>query len=183
MSTLNHLKILHLLYLSKPTADRLVYRGIRRFRPRKIAEVGIGTAVRSLRMIALACQFQAADEVHFTGIDRFEDRPADRGPGISLRDAHRTLKASGARIQLVPGGPGEGLSRAANAMGKLDLLLLAPGPDAQDLAEAWFYVPRLLHSQSLVFLETAPADGPATIRLVEHEEIGHLAQSVRRHAA
>ena len=131
----------------------------------------------------LACQFQAADEVHFTGIDRFEDRPADRGPGISLRDAHRTLKASGARIQLVPGGPGEGLSRAANAMGKLDLLLLAPGPDAQDLAEAWFYVPRLLHSQSLVFLETAPADGPATIRLVEHEEIGHLAQSVRRHAA
>ena len=102
-------------------------------------------------MITLACQFHAADQVHFTAFDRFEDRPADRGPGMSLRDAHRTLKASGARIQLVPGGPCEGLARAANAMGKLDLLLLAPGPDAQDLAAAWFYVPRLLHGQSLVF--------------------------------
>ena len=58
--------------------------------------------------------------------------------------------------------------RAANGLGKLDLLLLAPGADAQDMAGAWLYVPRLLHEQSLVFLETATAEGEPAIRLVGH---------------
>ncbi len=183
MSTLNRLKILYLLYLSKPTSDRLVYRGIRRFRPRKMAEIGMGAPLRSLRMITLASQFHAVEQVHFTGIDRFEDRPADWGPAVTLREAHRTLKATGARIQLVPGSPREGLSRVANGMGKLDLLLLTPGLDAEDMAGAWFYVPRLLHNQSLVFLETVLPDGQPTIRLVDHDEIRLLGQSPRRHAA
>ncbi len=182
MSTLNRLKILHLLYLSKPTADRLVYQAVRRFRPRKIAEVGLGTAVRSLRMLALACQFHPAGEVHFIGMDRFEDRPAGHGPAVTLREAHRVLRATGAKIQLVPGNPCEGLSRVANGMGKLDLLVLAPGADSEDLAPAWFYVPRLLDEQSLVLLETPGPEGQPTIRLVEHEEIARLAHSIRRAA-
>jgi hypothetical protein len=182
LSTLDRLKILHLVYLSKPTADRVVYQAVRRFRPRKIAEVGLGTAVRSLRMLALACQFHPAGEVHFTGMDRFEDRPAGQGPGITLREAHRALRATGAKVQLVPGNPCEGLSRAANGMGKLDLLVLAPGADGEDLAGAWFYVPRLLDEHSLVFLQAPGPDGEPTIRLVEHGEIARLAQSVRRAA-
>ncbi len=182
MSSLNRLQILHLLYLSKPRADRLVYHGIRRFKPRKMAQVGLGTGVRSLRMLTMACQYHPAEEVQFVGLDRFEDRPADQGPGISLREAHRTLRATGAKIQLLPGDPCDGLVRAANGLGKLDLLLLAPGADAQDMAGAWLYVPRLLHEQSLVFLETATAEGEPAIRLVGHEEIGLLAGARRRAA-
>ena len=159
LSSLERLKLLHLLYFSKPATDRAVYRKIRRFHPRTIVEIGVGTARRSLRMLWLASRRHPAAEIRFTGIDRFEDRPADHGPGFSLREAHRLLKATGARIQLAPGDADEGLARVANGLGQVDLLLFAAGTTAEELAGAWFYVPRLLHDRTLVFLEQTSADG------------------------
>ena len=77
-------------------------------------------------MIELASRFHPVGEICFTGIDLFEDRPAGQGVGITLRDAHRTLKATGARIRLMPGDAHEGLARVANGLGKVDLLLHGP---------------------------------------------------------
>ena len=182
LSSLERLKLLHLLYFSKPAADRAVYRKIRRLQPRTIVEVGVGTARRSLRMIWLASRRRPAAEIRFTGVDRFEDRPADCGPRLSLREAHRLLKPSGARIQLAPGDAHAGLARLANSLGKVDLLLLAAGTTAEELAGAWFYIPRLLHDRTLVFLERTTADGGLSIQLIGHDEIRRLAAPSRRAA-
>ena len=105
MSILERLKLLHLLYFSKPATDRAVYRKIRRSQPRTIVEIGVGTARRSLRMIWLASRRHPAAEIRFTGIDRFESRSADQGVGISLREAHRLLKATGRGFNSSPATP------------------------------------------------------------------------------
>ena len=183
LSSLERLKLLHLLYFSKPTTDRAVYRKIRRFHPRTIVEIGVGTARRSLRMIWLAARRQSAAEIRFTGIDRFEGRSADQEAGVSLREAHRLLKATGARIQLAPGDAHEGLARVANSLGQVDLLLFAAGTTAEELAGAWFYVPRLLHDRTLVFLERTLAAGGLSIQLLDHAEIRRLAAPAGRRAA
>ena len=182
MSSLSRLKILYLLYLSQPAADRAVYKAIRHHRPCRIVEIGIGPLSRSLAMIGLAAQFHPAQEIHFTAFDLFEARPAGQGPRLTLRDAHRTFKATGARIQLVPGTPQEGLDRVANSLGQVDFLLIGGAADTRHLADAWFYVPRLLHDRSLVFMETVLRGGQPTMRLVDHAEI-RLAAEPRRRAA
>ena len=134
-------------------------------------------------MVWLASRGHPAAEIHYTAIDRFEDRPADRGPGVSLREAHRLLKPTGARIQLTPGNADDGLARVANSLGQVDLLLFAAGTTAAELAGAWFYVPRLLHDRTLVFLERASADGGLSIQLLDREAIRRLAEPAVRRAA
>jgi hypothetical protein len=182
--SLNRLKLFYLLHLSQPPAERIIYRAIRRQQARKIVEVGIGSAQRAVRMIQIAQATVAAGEVQYTGIDPFEDRSQTDGLGLSLKEAHRKLKATGARIRLVPGSPEAGLSRVANALGKVDLLVLSASPDPQSLAQAWFFVPRLLDDRTLVFLEGAAfPDGGASFRRVDPAEIRQWAARPGRRAA
>jgi hypothetical protein len=180
---LNRLKLLYLLHLSRPSADRLVYRSVRRQHARRIVEVGIGTARRALRLIQVAGGDDGAADIQYTGIDLFEDRSEADGEGLSLKEAHRLLKATGARVRLVPGDPETGLSSVANALGKVDLLLLSPRPDAGQLGHAWFFIPRLLHPRTLVFLESFSAEGLASLRRVDPAEIHQRAGAIYRRAA
>ena len=156
---------------------------MRQQKARKIVEVGIGTTERAVRMIQIASEFYDPRDIHYTGIDLFEDRSESDGPGVPLKLAHRTLKGTGARIQLVPGTPSEAFSRIANSLGKIDMLVLSPRPDADQLAHAWFFIPRLLHDKSQVFLETPSPSGGVSFRLVDFDEIENLAGALRRRAA
>ena len=76
------------------------------------------------------------------------------------------MKSTGATIRLVPGTPYDGLARSANALGKIDVLVLSPGGDPEQMDAAWFFIPRLLNDHSLIFLETAGAGEEASFRLV-----------------
>jgi hypothetical protein len=183
LSSPSRLRLFYLLYLSKPASDRVIYREIRRHKARKIVELGIGAAQRSRRMIEMAAQFQPARDIHYTGIDLFEDRQGCEVPGISLKAAHQLLKPTGARIQLAPGAPHDGLARIANSLGKVDLIVLSPWPDAKCLASAWFYIPRLLHDQTVVLLETLQPGEETSLRMVDRAEIEMLAAVPRRRAA
>jgi hypothetical protein len=180
---LSHLKLFYLLHLSQPPAERIVYRGLRRQQARKIVEVGIGTARRAVRMIQIAQATVAAGEVQYTGIDPFEDRSQTDGPGLSLKEAHRLLKTTGAGIRLVPGSPEVGLSRVANALGKVDLLVLSASLDPQSLSQAWFFVPRLLGPDTLVLLESISPDGAASFRRVDLAEVRQWSARPGRRAA
>ena len=171
MSITSRLRIFHLSHLSTPVSDRVIYRDICRNKPRKIVEAGIGIGERSLRLIQLASEFHSPQEIQFTAIDLFEDRSPSDGPGIALREAHRMLKATGAKIQLVPGSPYEGFARIANMLGKVDAVILSPRPDAHCLSRTWFFIPRLLHDDSLVFLDTLEADGKTVVRVVDRSEV------------
>jgi hypothetical protein len=183
LSSPSSLKLFYILHLSKPAANRLVYREIRRLQPRKILELGVGTAQRAELMIQLAGEFHAPAELLYTGVDPFEDRSEQDGPGISLREAHRLLKATGAKVQLVPGTPADGLSRVANMLGKVDFILFSAPADAEQASRTWFYVPRLLHEQTQVFLETRGDRDETVIRPVSVSEIRNLATVTRRRAA
>lgn len=162
MSIVAGLKQLHLAYFSRPESDRPLYRAIRRTGAKKLLALGVGDCQRVCRMIAAAGNFGPAVEVRFIGIDLFEARPDDSSPGMSLKDAYRKLKATGASIQLLPGNPFTALARSANALGPMDIIVIAADQDASSLERAWFYVPRLLRASTRVFQEIAATANQAT---------------------
>ena len=98
--------------------------------------------------------------------------------------AHRLLHATGARVQLIPGDPLAALSRTANALGQVDLMVVSSRLDPRQLARAWFYVPRLLDERSVVLLEKRLPGGHTSVRLVTGDEIETLsAAAAGRRAA
>ena len=152
------MRYLYLSYLSKPKSDRALYRAIAGHKPRKILEIGLGTGDRALRMIDLATRV-ASDPVRFVAIDLFEARPADGGASLTLKDAYRLLKSTTAQVQLIPGDAASALQRSANALQNIDLVVISLTPTQPALGSGWFYLPRMLHSQSAVYLETTAASG------------------------
>lgn len=168
------LRYIHLAYLSHPKADRAIYRAIRRGGVRNIVEMGLGDGRRAERMIRLVQSRQPGARVRYTAIDPFEMRAAGDGPGLSLKAAYRRLKATGAKVQVVPGDPLAALSRVANSLLRTDLLLISADQDEASLQQAWFYVPRMLHSGSQVFFEEIQ-DAVARWRPVSHQQIDKLA--------
>jgi len=184
LSSTARLRIYYLSYLSNSAGDRPAYRAILDHRVRKILELGIGIGLRATRMIEVARHCNPGREIQFTAIDPFEARSAADGPGLSLKKAHRLLGATGARVRLVPGDPLTGLARMANALGQVDLVVISSRHDPRCLSRAWFYVPRLLHERSQVFLESAPSFGKRSLRLISRSEIENLAAvGTRRRAA
>jgi len=145
--------------------------------------MGLGFGQRALRMIEMASRACPDEPVRYVGVDLFEMRTAADGPGVTLKMAHRLLKASGAKIQLLPGDPFSALARSANSLPKIDLVVVSSRWDAANLAPAWFYVPRLLHDDSRVFVETQQAEGKPSMRLVSPDEVRALAGSAMRRAA
>lgn len=179
----SRLRILYLAYLSKPAQDRPIYREIIRHSPRRILELGFGVGQRAVRMIELAGHFQPHRQIQYTAVDLFESRSAADGPGVTLKMAHRLLKSTGARVQLVPGDPETALSQIANSLGQVDMVVVSRRLDRHCLARAWFYVPRLLHERSRVLLEEPLHGGRTSVRLPGRSEIESLAAASRRRAA
>ena len=183
MAGLSRLRLFYLLHLSKPASDRLVYREIRRLKARKVVELGLGTGQRAVQIIEVLKEFHEVRDIHYTGVDLFEARTAADGPGISLREAHCLLKATGARIQLVPGTVGEALSRIANGISQVDVLVISGRIPPEQLTQAWFFLPRMIHAQTQVFQETLSAGGSTAMRLLEAQEVEQLAAQGQRRAA
>lgn len=175
MSILSRFQSLYLRYFSKPRGERLVFQLIERHSIRRIVELGIGRGERARRMIAFARQVSPGQEIFYVGMDRFEAREEADGPGLSLKEAHQRLRGTGAKIQLVPGNLSDGLIRNANSLGKVDLLILPAGLDSPGLERLWFFVPRILHEQSVVLVERRLQDGCLELRLKPREEIKELA--------
>ena len=183
MAGLSRLRLFYLLHLSKPASDRLVYREIRRLKARKVVELGLGTGERAAHVIEVLKEFHEVRDIHYTGIDLFEARTAADGPGISLRAAHCLLKATGARIQLVPGTVREALSRIANGVSQVDVLLISGHIRPEHLTQAWFFLPRMIHAQTQVFQETLLPGGGTAMRLLAAQEVEQLAAQGQRRAA
>lgn len=165
------LRSLYLAYFSKPKQFRPLYQLARKRPVARITELGIGTAARTMRLLELC---PGTEETHYTGIDLFEARQNGDGPGLTLKAAHSLLATTGAKVRLIPGDPMSALSRSANSLARQDLILISADQDRESLARAWFYVPRMLHETTTVFLED-PAEEGTTLRMVSHDEIAKLA--------
>jgi hypothetical protein len=184
LSILSQIRLLHSCYLSKPHADRPVYQAIRRCRARKIVELGVATGQRALRMIQVAKLASPGHEIHYVGVDPFEGRSEADGPGLTLKAAHQLLRCDGVRVQLVPGNPADALVHVANSLGKIDLLIVPAELDSASFARAWFFVPRMLHERSLVFVEPTSENGQACLEAKPRHEVEVLASmGTRRRAA
>jgi hypothetical protein len=170
----NLLRYFYLAYFSQPNAERLIYRTLRRAGVNSIVELGVGTGRRTRRILEVARRYQTAADLRYAGIDLFESRPPD-SRGLSLKVAHRLLRDSGAKVQLVPGDPWSALSRTANSLANTSLLVISADQHSAALEKAWFYVPRMLHERSLVFLEETAGDGKCAFRRLSLAEVDSLA--------
>lgn len=165
MAAANWFRYLYLAQASRPKSIRQLYRLAKRQKVCRIVEVGISDVHRAASLIEVAQRYAPQQKVFFTGIDWFDARSQDIEP-LSLKDAYRVLRATGANVRLVPGAPGASLASAANAHQNTDLILIsALVPDAE-LQPAWFYVPRMLHAPSVVLREHRDTSGvPSFLRL------------------
>ena len=175
------LRYLHLAYFSHPAENRLLYRAIRRKRVRRIVEIGVGSVERAVRMIRLASQTASPIKVRYTGLDRFEMREPEHGEPLSLKRAHRDLRTADAQVKLVPGNPAQSLIRVANSLTNSDLVLISAEEGEIFTEQAGFYLPRLLHSESLVFeQERSEPDGTSQWRQRTPLEIESRVEQRRR---
>ena len=167
----------YLLYFSQPATDRALFRAIRKRTVRSIVELGIGSLTRTQRVLEIAGWRPESEPIRYTGIDLFDARENDRAP-LALKQAFADLQRSRAKLQLVPGSPGAALKRVANSLTHTDLLLIDASHDADSLATAWGWIPRMLTPQSLVYWQqTSAKDGKLEWRLLSIVEIQQLAAS------
>jgi hypothetical protein len=160
-----------------------LFRLIRQRKPRKMMLLGLGDASRALRMLSLAQRYTPPDQINFAGIDRFDSRPVEV-PHFSLKDAHKLLRPTGSRINLIPGDPRDALVRAANALHSIELVVVSADQDAPSLDQSWFYLHRLLAPEAVVLREERIGEKLA-LRNISRTELERLAASAapRRRAA
>jgi hypothetical protein len=168
-------------YFSRPKTDRQLYRLVKRHEIVRIVEVGIRDIERTVSLIEVAQRFAKDKKVAFTGLDWFDARPRQQSP-LTLKQAHAALATTGAQIRLVPGAPAQSLAAVANAHPNTELLLVADSVADDDLAAAWFYVPRMLRADSLVFREQRDAEGQAAWTRLSIAELATRAEraAIRR---
>jgi hypothetical protein len=182
LPTTSRWKTFYLEHLAKPVADRIAYQAILRQKLSRIVELGVGDGTRALRMIDAAARHTERQNIHYFGLDPFEDRTSADGPGLSLIEAYRLLRPSEAKIKLLPGDPCQMLVRSANTLSRIDLLLIS-GREVEQLQPVWFFVPRMLHERSIVLLESADSHGEKTFRHIEKGELAGWASDSRRRKA
>jgi len=178
MAAAGAIRYAYLAFLSKPREDRRLYRLARQRQITKIVELGIGSIERTLRLISVCQRYSPDATIAYTGLDSFDERASTAEP-LSLIDAHRQLKAAGAATRLMPGGPTAALPAVANSLLGSDLLLISPDADHESLDDVlgggWFYVPRILHENSLVLRGLAGVDLAPCWSEVARQDIDALA--------
>jgi hypothetical protein len=177
------IKYAYLAYLAKPVADRALYRLIRSEKTCRIVELGVDSPSRISNLIAVAQRYSPQAEIHYSAIDWFDMRSHDLRP-LKLIDAHRQLKATGAKIRLLPGEPGQTLRSVANSLLKTDLLLIGPCVTDEAFAPAWFYLPRMCHPKTIV-VRGVEANGEVAYNVISFAEIAErsVAATAARTAA
>ena len=154
MARMGLLRSLWLTRLSKPVGERVLYRHVLRQPPTRLLELGLGTLVRTERLLEAIGARLAATDLAYVGIDRFESRSAGDRPGVSLKEAHRRLLGK-ARVQLVPGNVDSALGRVCNHVGQFDMVVIAADTDERHLARCWFFLQRMTTARSTVFVESS----------------------------
>jgi len=181
MTRIGLFRRLWLTRLSKPAAERVIYRHVLQSPPRRIIELGLGLLGRTERLLQTVNAATAADAVHYVGLDRFEGRTPADPPGVTLKEAHRRLTKL-ARVQLVPGNVDTSLARLCNHLGVFDLVLIAADTDERHLERCWFFLQRITSAGTTVFLESRTAGSSRWTALPKARIDELAAQTVLRRA-
>lgn len=166
------LQRLWLTRLSRPAGDRIVHRHVLGSRPARVIELGLGTLVRTERMLRSASAPDGGP-LHYVGLDRFEGRSPSDPPGVSLKEAHRRLHKL-AKVQLVPGNLDTSLARLCNHLGIFDLVIVSADNDERHLERCWFFLQRITGPRTVLLRET-PSRGGSTWGSILKPKIDELA--------
>ena len=175
LSLLAKLRLFYACHLSKPKANRPIYRAICRRRALKIVELGVGDGCRAMWMISVAKMASPNESILYVGFDRFEDQIDSTSPHLTLKQAHRLLLGAGVRARLVPGDPVDSLAGVANSLGRIDLLVLSAEVESGASPRFWFFVPRLLDEGSVVLVEREGGKDGTIYEELSRPEIERLA--------
>ncbi len=137
-------------YFAQLPEDRLCYRLIQKHKLVSILEIGMEDAVRSERMLQVALRTAGPRVVNFVGIDLFEAHPEADGEPLTLKAAHQQLTATGARVKLVPGDAYSALSRTANSLKGIELVVIGWDNPPDVLAKCWNLIPRFLADNAII---------------------------------
>ena len=173
MKPLSLPKYLQLTNLSKPACDRGLYKAIKKHRVRSIVEIGMGSGERAKYLVQIAKKFAGDAPVRYTGIDLFEGRP-DSQDELSLISVHRDMNKLEAKVQLVPGEPHQAMPRIANSHVRTDMIIISAGYDATSLERSWYYMPRMIHANSVIFVQ-GPTDFDKPYQLLNRLRVEQLA--------
>lgn len=179
MAKMGLLRSLWLTRFSQPVAERVLYRQVLGDPPRRILELGMGTLVRTERLLQAVGSRRDVAEIHYVGLDRFEGRMPTDPPGVSLKLAHQRLHSL-ARVQLVPGNVDSSLARLCNHLGVFDLVLISAANDERHLARCWFFLQRLTASGTKAFVESAGGSAWTPLPKLRIDELA--AQAVLKRA-
>ena len=177
MSVFSRLAAVWRWWPRKSAAERSLEQAVKAVRPLRLLAIGLGDPEQARRLIVLAQRCQPDAEIHFTGIDLFEERP-DHEPELPLKDAYRLLRSTGARVRLVPGDPYVALVRSANSIRGIDLAVISPEVSRLSMRAAWFFVPRTLARGAVVLWADGVADD-VEYRQLPHSELIAAARSSR----
>jgi len=179
----NWFRYAYLAHLSRPKSVRQLYRLVKRERVCRIVDVGISDTRRAMALIEVAQRYAGQQKVAYTGIDWFDARSQPL-ESLSLKEAYRLLRPTGANVRLVPGEPGRSLAAAANAHQNTDLVVISHLVTDSELASAWFYVPRMLHDRSILLRERLDTEGqPAFTPLTQAQVSAWAGGDSRRRVA
>lgn len=134
--------------MAGPKCDRQLFRQVRKKPPLRIVEFGVGDLSRTAKLIALAGRYRQ-ELIHYCGIDLFDMRP-DGQPQLDLKDAHRRLSRTGAKIRLVPGTLSSAVPRTANVLTGTDLLVVDVNHSRDSFDCFRHFLPRMLHSRTTI---------------------------------
>ena len=170
MAAASWLNYVYHAYLSNPKGDRILFRTVKRRKACRIVELGIGSLARSRRLIEIAQRNMGSRPVAYSGLDWFDTRP-ETLPMMRLKDAYRVLHTTGAETRLIPGDPAQSLLAVANEHVGTDILVISWDVEMESLASAWFYVPRMLHPNSVVLRQVETRDGKSAFERIAQESI------------
>lgn len=137
--------------------ERKLVRDLRPLAPRQILMIGLGDGQEALEVIEVAKQAHPQEPIGFTGLDLFEAANCS-DMQLSLRDAYRVLRGTGAEVRLIPGAPQLSLPAYANHVQGLDVAIIT-WPVDQSEETLWKYLPRMLAANATVFFRLESAAG------------------------
>jgi hypothetical protein len=145
-----------LLHLSQPAGARPLYRAVRGRPIRKVLEVHLGDARRTYQLIAWLRQQGNEGPLRYAAIDLFE---MAEHPQLELKAFHQSLSKRGVKSLPIPGTLAQGLPRAANAIGTVDLAIFDVPAEELQQGSVQSLLPRVLGSETLVLCRTADEAG------------------------
>ncbi len=176
MKKLSKLRLWSLCLFSKPAEDRVLYKRAIKDKPQSIVEIGMASLARTQTLIQIAQQ-STANEVRYQGIDLFEGREKPIA-GLTLRDAHRLLSTTGAKVRVLPGECQTTITRQANQIGAVDFLVVTNPTTSSEFENCWFFLPRMLTENGKLYLRHL-GSGELRYQILTRVEVEQLASRIR----